>query len=89
MQTENVTEITHSHRATNFRDWWESTYRGDYQRISDWIELEEGEHYYIEGRHLQGSGGDHFSTAVEIEQTDIVGHHHSMKEVQYLSVEPA
>jgi hypothetical protein len=27
--------------------------------------------------------------AVEIEQTDVVGHHHAMKEIQYVSMEAA
>jgi len=89
-QVENTTEINHNFIATDFRDWWESSNRHlGYSRISEWIELEEGEPYYIEGKQLQGSGGDHFSTAVEIEHDAMEGHHHSMKEVQYLSVEPA
>jgi hypothetical protein len=49
--------------------------------------LVEGEHYYMEAWHLEGSGTDHFAAAVEIEQTAITGHHHAMKEIQYISVE--
>lgn len=54
--------------------------------MSDWITMNEGEHYYIEGLHWEGGGADYFSAAVEIEQSDIVGHHQSIKEVQYVSV---
>lgn len=52
-------------------------------RITDWIELTEGEHYYMKGEHYDGGGGDHYSVAVEIEATEdsLEGHHHSMKEV--------
>lgn len=34
---------------------------------SEWIDLKKGEHYFIEGRHTESGGGDHFSVAVEIE----------------------
>jgi hypothetical protein len=87
MQTENVTELNMNWRATDYRDFWE-TRNGhlETKRISEWVALTEGEHYYIEGKHLEGTGGDHFSTAVEIEQSDIIGHHHSMREIQYVSV---
>jgi hypothetical protein len=89
-QIENTTEINNNMRATDFRDWWETTNKHlGYARMSEWIELEEGEPYYIAGKQLQGSGGEHFSTAVEIEHDAMEGHHHSMREVQYLSVEPA
>jgi hypothetical protein len=55
---------------------------------SDWINLTAGEPYYIEGGTFEWGGGDHFSVAVEIEQTNtsVVGHHHAMKEVQYLEL---
>ena len=58
-------------------------------RTSEWIALEAGEHYYIQGQHLEGTGGDHFSVAVEIEATEEItgGHHQSMREMQKLSVE--
>jgi hypothetical protein len=41
----------------------------------------------MEAWHYEGVGGDHFAVAVEIEQSKIIGHHHSMKEIQYISVE--
>lgn len=65
---------------TDYRDFWE-TRNSEYQKISDWVTLNEGEHYFLDSYHLEGGGTDYFSTAVEIEQTEIVGHHHSMKEV--------
>jgi hypothetical protein len=41
----------------------------------------------MEAWHYEIGGGDHFAAAVEIEQSEIIGHHHSMKEIQYISVE--
>lgn len=55
-------------------------------RISDWVTLQEGQHYYIESHHVEGTGGDHFSVAVEINQTEIVGHHHAIREIQYVGI---
>jgi hypothetical protein len=49
------------------------------------VALEEGKAYYIEGRQYEGTGGDHFSVAVEIERDDDAPvHHHQMREIQYL-----
>lgn len=59
------------------------------KRHSEWIALEEGQHYYIESHHVEGGGGDHVSVAVEIEQTAVVGHHHAIKEIQYLGIDTA
>jgi hypothetical protein len=89
MQVENTTEIAKNMNGMDYRDWWETSNAGKWPRISEWIALEEGEHYYLEAKHLEGNWRDHFSSAVEIEQSDIIGHHHSMREVQYLSVYPA
>ena len=80
MVVEDPTELVKTFRGTNYRDWWETS-GSEYKKISDWVSLTEGEHYYIEGQHLEGNGNDHFSAAVEIEQSEIVGHHHSMKEI--------
>jgi len=55
-------------------------------RKSEWINMTAGQHYYIEAEHVEYAGGDHMTVAVEIEQTAVIGHHHAMKEVQYLSV---
>jgi hypothetical protein len=40
---------------------------GDQDRVSEWVSLEVGKKYYIEAAHLNGWGGDHFTTGVEIE----------------------
>ena len=55
-------------------------------RVSDWVTLEKDEHYYIESHHVEGGGGDHFSVAVEINQTEVVGHHHAIREIQYVGI---
>ena len=52
MQVEDTTLIASSAHATGHRDWWESSNRGANQRISEWISLEEGEHYYLEARQI-------------------------------------
>ena len=56
------------------------------KRISDWVSLTAGEHYYIEAAGIDGNWDDSFSVAVEIEQTAIAGHQHAMKEVQEVGV---
>jgi len=40
----------------------------------------------MKAHHLEGGGGDHFGAAVEINSTALPGHHHSMKEIQYVSI---
>jgi hypothetical protein len=85
---EDPTVIAHTREYTDRRDWWETNTKvnTDYKIKSDWISLNEGEHYYIEGAHWEGGGWDYFSAALEIEQSDMIGHHQSIKEVQYISV---
>ena len=85
MDSAEPTEILKNLGNVDHRDWWE-TRRAHWNRISEWISLTEGEHYYLQGHHLESGWGDHFSVAVEIEKADTTGHHHAMKEVQYLSV---
>ena len=48
--------------------------------MSEWIALTAGEYYYMEGQHIQGSGGDHFTVSVEID-TPGNGHINSMREI--------
>ena len=77
-------------RATtysDYRDWYET--RHSHTVISDWVPLTEGEEYYFEVVTYEGGGGDHMSTAVEIEESGIVDHHHTMKEVQMVWLESA
>lgn len=91
MNAENTTQINYNTAWNAVRDYWDINQAGNNpNRTSQWIALEEGEHYYIQGQHLEGSGGDHFSVAVEIEATAdnlTVGHHQSMREIQKLTVE--
>jgi hypothetical protein len=51
--------------------------------------MTQGQEYYMEGRYLNHGGRGSFSTAVEIEQSTVVGHHHAMKEIQELKVTTA
>lgn len=81
----NLTSILSVDNWTNFRFFWDT--RDGRTRISEWYELEEGQHYYIDTGVAEGGGGDHLSVAVEIERNDTEpGHHHSMRETQRLSV---
>ena len=53
------------------------------QHISKWVNLTVGTYYFIEAKHIQYTGGDHVSVAVEINDPNALqGHHHSMKEWQ-------
>ena len=35
-------------------------------------------------RYLEGGGGDYMKSGVEIENSEIIGHHQTMKEIQQL-----
>jgi hypothetical protein len=77
-------------RATSYsdyRDWYET--RHSNTLISEWVPLTEGEAYYLEVVTYEATGGDHMAVAVEIEDTGFVGHHHTMKEVQMVTLESA
>jgi hypothetical protein len=58
------------------------------KRVSDWVNLTEGEHYYINAQHGEWTGGDHLTVAVEIERdnSSAAGHHHSVREVQTVEI---
>jgi len=81
----NTEIIVENYAWTYYRNWFQSGKAAGL--VSEWISLTEGEYYYIEGNHYEGGGGDHFTAAVEIEQTEIVGHHESVKERQYIGVQ--
>lgn len=50
--------------------------------MTNWLNLTEGEYYYIEAYHIQNTGGDHMTVSVEIEDDNIVpGHHQTMREI--------
>lgn len=48
--------------------------------------MTEGVAHAIEGRHIEHNGRDFFTVSVELEQSDIIGHPHAMKEIQYVEV---
>ena len=84
-----VSKIIPKPDFNDVRNFWDVLeYESNPTTISDWIALEKGEHYFIEGHHLEWRYADHFSVAVEIEATSEVaeGHHQSMKEIQKLTV---
>lgn len=85
MDTSSLTEMLYVTADSDYKEWD----KNDGQtRISDWISLAEGEYYYYEMKHTMGTGTDFVQVGVEIEQSDFVGHHHSMKEVQKVGVVP-
>lgn len=63
-------------------------YNPDKEQISDWVSLTEGESYFLESLFYSAWGNNFYSLGVEIEQTDMEGHHHAIKEIQTIGVEP-
>lgn len=49
--------------STSFRNYWTL----DGSRNTSWIPLVKGNYYFLEARHIQGTGPEHLSVAVEIE----------------------
>jgi len=85
--TSNPTMLTYTDQWSYFREYYRSDdLSSTRKRISDWVSLTAGEHYYIEAAGIDGNWDDSFSVAVEIEQTAIAGHQHAMKEVQEVGV---
>jgi len=79
-------QIIKIHYPSGFRDYFKDS--DGWNRSSEWITLKKGQPYYMEAKTSEHGGNDHFSVAVEIKQTEIVGHHHSFKERQWLSIDP-
>jgi IPT/TIG domain len=78
--------LIYEHKSdTGFRDFYEPWKK---LHATDWIALTKDEYYYIEGQHIQGGGGDHFTVGLEIDDPNqsVVGHHHTRREVQRLRV---
>ena len=71
---------------TKYNAFWsnENRYNNPPKKVSDWVELEKDQHYYMYTKYKEGTGGDYMKTGVEIENSGIVGHHHTMKEIQQL-----
>ena len=77
-----ATSITYSNRHTYFREFYKDIdLDTNNKRISDWITLQAGQHYFLQAAGMEGNGDDHFSVGLEIEQTAITGHHHAIREV--------
>ena len=49
--------------------------------VTDWFSFTKGEKYYMFAKHLENWHGDHMTVGVEINQTTMANHHHSMKEI--------
>lgn len=85
--TNNVTTLL-SHTSWKSKDdYWRPTHS---YKPSVWVNLTKGEHYYMRGQHIEGSGGDHYNVAVELKKTNSTpaNHHHDSPEIQYLSITP-
>jgi hypothetical protein len=83
--TTNLTTLVYSFAWTSYRDYFRRVNSDRPDSLSDWVYLEEGKPYYLEARHDEGGGGDHFTVAVEIERAeDAPDHFHQMSEIQYL-----
>jgi hypothetical protein len=83
-QTSNKTRIINVIHAGGFKNYWKND--DGLNRSSEWIDMVKGEHYYLEALHAEGGGGDHLAVAVEIEQSAITGHYHSVREIQELTI---
>lgn len=58
----NLTKLTGRTWHTNYRHH----FRQHYDAKSMWVNLTKNDKYYIQGRHYEGGGGDHFAVGVEI-----------------------
>ena len=84
-----IAQIAIRHSASAWRDYIMVPDEGSSSQYqSEWIPMEAGEFYKIEGFHLEYGSSDHFTISVEFEKEDTAGHHHANKEVQILSIEP-
>ena len=57
-------QLLKSNGYSNHRQYW--TLDNGQTRASKWVTLTQGSKYYIEGRHVESNGDDHFTVAVEI-----------------------
>ena len=69
MSTSGLTTLLSISDHSGSREYFDPN--SNVNRRSGWIDLTAGQHYYIEGRHTESSGGDHLSVAVEIEKAAI------------------
>jgi len=75
------TQMTWRNWATDNRRF----FRQYYDAKSEWVNLTKGEPHAIEATQHNYHGSDHMAVGVEIERENSTGHHHAMKEVQYVS----
>ena len=72
--------------AMDHRQYWIEGTNGNVQ-ASAWISMNAGDKHYLEGRHIEGSGHDHFTVSVEIEHSAKTDHHMAVKEVQEFQID--
>jgi hypothetical protein len=80
----NITRLIDVPHATYYRKYKSLITGQDF--VTDWISLEQGQSYPIEAQHIEKWWTDHLTVSVEVEQSTIVGHPHSVKELQYIEV---
>jgi len=68
------------------RQYWRPN--ANVEQKTEWQSLVAGQAYYIEALHYDYNGNNHFSVGVEIEQTAMEHHHHAIREVQHLTMQP-
>lgn len=80
---EPTTQMLKITKWTKYDGFWsnENRYGDAPRKVSKWIELNEGQHYYLYSKFAEGSGGDYMRTGVEIENSGIKDHHQTMKEI--------
>lgn len=82
-----ATALTYTNRASYFREFYKDVDLGsNVKRISDWVTLSAGQPYFLQAAGYDGTGSDHFSVGLEIEQTAVTNHHHAIREVQEVGI---
>ena len=83
-----VTEVAARHWAIEWRHYFVTPEAADInQYITQWIPMQAGEFYKIEGFMMEWNGNDHFTVSVEFEQASTAGHHHAVKEIQEMRID--
>jgi hypothetical protein len=81
-----LTELAWKNGGGAWRDYFARVPDSWSSHSSSWIPLEGGKSYYIETEHIQFSGSEHVSVAVEIEQADTQAHPQSSYAVQHFTI---
>ena len=83
-----LAEVASRHWETEWRHYFITPEVDDInQYITEWVPLQAGEFYKIEGYMMEWTSSDHFTVSVEFEQADSTSHHHATKEIQKFSIE--